>query len=243
MIAISLLLALVPGQDTLHYNFTFSNAQQIDATAAGQGMIDIQMQASGRFGVIARDSADGTILTLVVDTATIVSDNPMMPAEMLALPSGTVVTVFTRDGEIAGPPDVQPSSMGGTTLLGPLSALIAEPRADAAIGDRWTDTTAVDSTTADGGNTQINSLAEWTVAGAEGNALIYEVRVNTTTSGASPMGPMQATMTSTQRIVRGTGELARSVTGTTSGDTTMGGGGGPTITAQVTSTLQVDLIP
>jgi hypothetical protein len=187
-------LAIAPGQDTLHYRFESVNEQNIDASAAGQGVIEQTMTVAGRLSVFVSDTTDGRIAAVIVDTATVESSNPMMPAGMFKIPGGTAFRLHVVEGRIIGGLEPNFSAPGSMLAMGVITSLFAPIKAGVAAGDSWTDTVVVDTTMA-GAQTSGRTITAWRVIAVDGEMMTIEARDEGNASGGMGSQAMMNTVT------------------------------------------------
>jgi len=205
MLALALLLAIHPVQDTLRYTFESVNAQDIDATAAGQGMMQNEMKLSGRMHVVLSDSASGTLAHVVIDTAEFSSSNPQMAMVPMSIPSGTAFHLYVVEGEIEAGLEPPEMSIGVVQAMGIIANLFPKVRHDVAVGGTWTDTTTTDSLTA-GGRVTNRGVTTWTVDTRDGNTVTLTGKLTGSLSAEMEQGTMTGTTSGTQSLTLVRGE-------------------------------------
>ncbi len=203
MLALALLLAVQPAQDTLHYTFESVNSQDIDATAAGQGVMQNKMTLSGRMHVVLSDTTGGMLAHVVIDTTEFKSSNPQMGMIAMSVPSGTAFHLYVVDGEVKSglePPAMGPAmNLGVFQALGIVGNLFPKMRNDVAVGDHWTDTTTTDSLTA-GGRVTNQGITAWRVDDRQGDRVSYTGNLTGSISAELEQGTMTGTTSGTQQL-------------------------------------------
>ncbi len=208
MLALALLLAAQPAQDTLRYNFESVNSQDIDATAAGGGMMQNEMALSGRMHVVLSDTTGGMLAHVVIDTATLTSSNPQMAMLPMEITSGTAFHLYVVDGEIKSGLTPPAMNLGVIQVMAMAGNLFPKVRRDLAVGQHWTDTTTTDSLTPAGRVTN-QSITLWSVTDRQDQTATYHGDVTGTLSAAMEQGTMTGATTGTQEVTIAPGQPVR----------------------------------
>jgi hypothetical protein len=206
---LSLLLTLVAAPpasvapaDSFRYRIVTKSVQEVDASAVGQGSQNVEVSTLGLITVHLTDSAGGKVAHITVDSAHMDGGEmmAMLDPEMLKVPKGVFFHFFVKDGKVIGDPSPSAMSLPVVNMMGGIALLFTNPRPTAKIGDLWTDTTRIDTTTAQGKSSGSN-IAKWKFAGMEANDRVLEADITGTMEVDSPMGKMSGTTSGKQRVV------------------------------------------
>lgn len=229
--------------DSFRYRMVTKSVQEIDMAALGGGMQTAEITTTALVTVVLTDSAGGQVAHITVDSAGMDGAEAMaaLGPEMTTIPAGVFFHFFVKDGRIAS--DATPSvmSLPVMNLIGPISMLFVNPRPMAKIGDLWTDTTAVDTTMAEGAS-KATTITKWKYSAAEKGGRVLDGEMTGTVTVDSPMGQMHGTSSGTQQIVtRARGPILR-VKNTTISDMVMAMGTA-SMNIKGTATITVEPIP
>ena len=174
------------------------------------------LSITGRLSVMSRDTTDGKVFTLRVDTAEISSSNPML-GSMFTIRSGIEMSWTTIQGVHAGVESTDSTADMGFGLLAEVLEHVTSDLPDSLyVGLSWSDTLAVDSAMAAEG-VQTTGMAHWRVSGSIGHDYVIEgiatVVVSMEMGPSSTGGTMSGTV---RRVVRSDG-FAREATSEGSG--------------------------
>jgi len=206
---LSLLLTLVAAPpttlapaDSFRYRIVTKSVQEVDASAVGQGTQNVAVTTTGLITVHLTDSAGGKVAHITVDSADMDGGEmmPMLDPEMTKVPKGVFFHFFVKDGKILGDPSPSAMSLPVVNMMGGVSLLFTNPRPTATLGDLWTDTTRVDTTTAQGKSVATN-IAKWKFASMENGGRVLEADITGTMEVDSPMGKLSGTTSGKQRMV------------------------------------------
>lgn len=220
MLALALLLAVTPVQDTLRYQFEMQQDQDIDMSAMGGEGMKQSLGMAGRISIVVRDTVAGEVMWLRVDTATVTASNPMM-AGMLAIPSGVTMSWAVINGEHVALEEPEAEQAMGLGLLGQVIAGFAVVVPDSlAVGVTWSDTSTADPEMAAQGM-QSTSIAHWTITDRIGEEFVLEGTDTTSLSMEMEQATTGGTMTGTRRVVLRPDGLPREATSEQGGDLQM----------------------
>jgi len=209
MLALALLLAVQSAPDTLHYTFESVNSQDIDATAAGQGVMQNELALSGRLHVVLSDTAGGVLAHVVIDTAEFSNSNPQMGMLPMNVPSGTAFHLYVVNGEVTRglePPEMGPAmNLGIFQAMGIVGNLFPKVRDDVAVGSGWTDTTTTDSLTA-GGRVTNQGITVWQVNDRRGDRVSYTGSLTGSIAAELEQGNMTGTTSGSQKLTLTSGQ-------------------------------------
>lgn len=161
-------------QAPARYRVDVKTTQTVDLSAAGQGVQTMGVTATIFVNVATRDTSDGMIAHVVIDSMTVAAEGQLQMAYPAALADsikGEYLDAHIVDGRSSGAPTL--SSEGNPMLAltaQSLGALFPGIGPKAAGQTTWSDTT--NSTTIDGTNSVTsNQIINWTVNGTSGNVL------------------------------------------------------------------------
>ena len=207
----------------------------------GDGAQTIVMTMSAFVSVTMRDSADGHVAHVAVDSCSFDAGEmtAMLPPQLLESAKGTSLDAFVRNGRMIHV--VPSSSVMQTMQLVPAVQLVLVGTRATHAGDSWVDTTHSDTTVAvaSAKGTQVTS---WTAAASPGGGLDITGAVNGTTSVGGGMMQLEMQMTGTSHVTGSAGELPRSASSSTSGAGTAGAGGG-SMAMKLVNEMTVTSIP
>ncbi len=207
MLALLLTLVAAPPTviapaDSFRYRVVTKSIQEVDASALGQGSQTVEVTTTGLITLTLTDSAGGQVAHITVDSAGMDGGEAMamLGPEMTTVPKGVFFHFFVKDGKIVGDPSPSAMSLPVVNLMGAITVLFTNPRPTAKVGDLWTDTTRIDTTTAQG-KTSGNNITNWKVASMENGGLVLEAAIVGTMDVDSPMGKMTGSTSGKQRLI------------------------------------------
>ncbi len=226
--------------DSFRYRIVTKSTQEVDASAMGQPSQTVEVTTTALVTVSLTDSAGGQVAHITVDSAGIDAGEmaAMLDAELLKVPVGAFFHFFVKDGKVVGDRSPSVGSMPVANLMEPVGMLFSNPRPAAVIGELWSDTTKVDTTTAQG-RSSVTTVSRWKFAGMEQDGRVLEAESAGTMDIDSPMGKMSGTVSGKQRLVaRAKGPLVRLRSDTTNDMVMLLGTGQMNIKGKTTITVE-----
>lgn len=185
MLAIVCALASMQGPPTgqgpgYRYRLEVKTSREIDQSATGRGTLSEGLTTTAVISVAMRDSADGQIVQVTVDSMTLDPTGALIE-QLRQHPAaahdarGAHVSQYIVRGRIHGPPvfsDSTNQALGAVAQA--LTVLYPALRRGAKVGQSWADTTNLANATSPQQQTHGQVLAQWKVVGTEGNALVLD---------------------------------------------------------------------
>lgn len=250
------MLAMLQGAATpptpLHYRIESRTTSDQDLTSIGRGKVSGGLATTAWVAVTLSDSADGQIARIAVDSLKLAPAGAMaaqlsQAAANVAADSarGAWVQVFSVRGLIRGTP--RPSSQNPAlgAIMQAVGVLFPGLRTNVKVGDKWADTTKVD-TDVQGGHEAGNIIASWSVVREENAGLVLDGAVVTKMTTTSQNGQVvNVLINSHQHMVMGTrGSPTRDATIESASDVTMTSPQSTTpIPAKNSGSLTLTLLP
>lgn len=187
------------------YRIEVKVQQEVDATALGGGKQSTDMGVIGFLSVTMSDTTGGQLAHIVVDSLAY-SPGKEAPAGIADEP-GTAKGVFFHayivDGKVKGGMKPNTPHQLVALMAGGIEALFPGVRPTAKAGEKWSDTTKVDSES-EGTKTNSTTMIDWTVTGGTTGAMTYEGTSTGTMlrEGPGPNGPqtISAKITGTRTL-------------------------------------------
>jgi hypothetical protein len=222
LIAAAALGVLGAPAEPMRYKIEVKSGQSMDMSALGQGVMNININATAWVTITSRDSAGTQLLHLVVDSATI--DAPDLPggadAGMMKVENGTALDLSIVDGKLQGLDPEKLSGSPGISLVLPGLALLYPQgiHKGLKLGDHWIDTLSTDTTTAMGKGTT-SQIRNWKVSARDGDAVVLDNEFTGTITMGGGMANLDATTSGTTSMTLPPKGPARK--GSTEGKTNM----------------------
>jgi hypothetical protein len=247
----STLLATLAGMAVIgplpaqHYKVEVTSTQNVSMAAMGMPDQQVKLTSTGFLTVTMSDTTGGRLAHVTIDSSTFDGGELMAQLDPATLgdTKGAAFHFYVVEGKIkdAGTPTV--TNLRTMSLLPGVMMLFPAPKAGVKVGDNWTDTTRIDSTSAQGRVTGTN-VTDWSVSGADGEALVLEGKVSGTTSIDMAMGQMSGSTSGTQHITSTPAGPAIAVDNVMQTDMSMAmGATGQPINIKGTSILKIIRLP
>jgi hypothetical protein len=170
-----------PAQGPLYrYRLEVKTSREVDQTAIGRANLSEGLTTVATISVTARDSAEGQIVEVTVDSMTLDPTGALVD-QLQQHPAaahdarGARVSQYVVRGRIHGPAifsDSTNQALGAIAQA--ISVLFPGVRRGAKVGDSWADTTNLVNGKSPQQQTHGQILAQWKVVGVEGNALVLD---------------------------------------------------------------------
>ncbi len=185
----------------MRYRFDVTISQSVDATAAGQGMQEGQLDASVYATLTTADTTDGQTAHVVIDSMTLTPSGILTAAFNQSLADslrGESIDAYIKDGKVEGTPVLSvPDNQAMGLASSILNALFPGIGAKAQSADTFADTVQSNNTSEQGSrNTQ--QVITWTVSGRDGAVLT--LTGSGTGTLTSDMGQRQMNGTTTMTL-------------------------------------------
>ncbi len=206
----------------------------------GDGAQTIVMTLSAFVSVTTRDSADGQLAHVLIDSTTFDAGDitAMLPPQLLESAKGTSLDAFFRNGKAV---QLTPSAAIAQTMqLAPAVQLLLVGTRMTKAGDTWVDTTRSDTTIASG-TAKGSQITAWTATTNPAGGMDLTGTVHGTTSVGGMM-QMEMQITGTSHVTGMPGTLPRSAASSGSGEATANVGGGSMV-MKVVNDVTVTAIP
>lgn len=186
LLALATLTGTVTGPTApQRYRIEVKVQQDIDATAAGQGKMTIDIAVVGFVTVTMSDTTGGQVAHIVVDSVTVPAGVELPPqVGDPALAKGVYYHSYIIDGKAKG--GLKPSQPVPvvTLLAGGIENLFPGLRTTAKVGDSWVDTVTTDRSVE--GNTQkTTTWMNWKASAGVAGALTYDATTTGTVQAES----------------------------------------------------------
>ncbi len=243
LLAAAALSALGTRTEPMRYKIEVTSGQQMDMSALGQGVMNINLTATSWVTVTSRDSANTQLLHVVVDSANIVA--PDMPAgvdpNMMKVANGTALDLSVVEGKLLGlDPETMGASPGIAFVVSGIALLYPQNlRKGVKVGDSWTDTISTDTTTAIGKGTT-TQIRKWKATSKDGDAIVFDNEFTGTMTLGGGMADVTGTSTGTNHMTVPPKGPARNASTTNKSSMTMTMAAAPApIDMQVTGSVTV----
>lgn len=201
-----------PDKAAQRYRLDLVVMQEVDATAAGQGIAKSDITSSAFVAVTMSDTAGGRLAHVVIDSVTMTVSGPLAAqytSELATALKGQSLHAYIVDGKMVGA--AKPSVEGNPvmTLVLPVMNAMFPGVGSRASAERWSDTTRSDVATE--AMTQHNqAVVAWTVTGREGNLLSLTGAGTGTISMENPDNQASGAVTTSVTVTTVIGGPARS---------------------------------
>ncbi len=208
----------------VHYRVDLSASQDVDASALGGGENTTKFDVTGYVSVTMTDTTGGQLAQMVIDSVTLPA-GAVLPQGIGSPDSAKGISfhAYVVQGKVSTvPPPSGPNSLAAI-FGGTIGVLFPGVRANARIGDTWTDTTT--AKTSD--NRTSVTITKWSVTAVNGDEMTVQGAATGTTEGtvSSSQGDMS---------LKGTIDGTRNVTTTAAG---------PASHAEATANTQATVTP
>jgi hypothetical protein len=197
------------------YKLDVAITQNIDATAAGQGVVTSEITGTALLTLTMSDTAGGQLAHLVIDSFTVSADGQagaMFSQELANALKGQFIHGYVVDGKLSG--TAKPSVEDNQTMnlvMPAMNALFPGIGARASSAETWTDTTR-NNTVNEQGTQNSESIVTWTVTGRNGEVLSLTGAAQGTVTIEAAEQQVSGTVTSTSTVTSVVGGPSTSAT-------------------------------
>ncbi len=192
---------------TVRYKVDLTMTQKADLTAAGQGVLEGGITSTVYVTLTTSDTTGGTIAHFVIDSMTVeatgISAGQMSQtfADSLA---GETIHAYIVDGKVEGSPELSDPSNPAMNVASQVVGVIYPGVGPKARDTKAYSDTVTSNTVNDQGTRNSQQIVDWTVTGAEGNALMLTGKgagtVSADMNGQQISGSVATTMDVTSPI-------------------------------------------
>lgn len=189
--------------------------QNIDATAAGQGVLNSEITGAAWLTLSLSDTTGGQLAHLVIDSFTVNATGQaamQFSPDLASALKGQYLHGYIVDGKLSG--SAKPSVEDNPTMnlvMPAMNALFPGVGARAATAQSWSDTTR-NNTINETGTQNTESIVDWTVNSREGAMLNLTGAARGTVTIESPEQQVSGTVTSTSTVTSVVGGPSTSAT-------------------------------